>query len=71
MPSHLPEGCEDWVGNNAAFRRPACGKAYPASGFLSNHRNGREYPHGKGSKAFVKGSRNKCDEVRISRINFL
>jgi len=33
---------EDWVGNNAAFTCPGCGKVFIVSAVL--HRNGRECP---------------------------
>ena len=41
---------EDWVGNNAAFTCPQCGKVFLVSGFI--HRKGRPCPkcgsaHGK------------------------
>ncbi len=44
---------EDWVGNNAAFTCPACGKVFLVSGPL--HRNGRDCPDCGRSHAKVGG----------------
>ncbi len=53
-PEDLGEGeGEDWVGNNAAFTCPQCGKVFLVSALL--HRNGRDCPGCGRSKGRVEG----------------
>ena len=51
-PLTLGQG-DDWVGNNAAFTCPVCGKVFLVSGPL--HRNGRACPSCGRSTAHIKG----------------
>lgn len=53
-PDGLREG-EDWVGNNAAFSCPQCGKVFLVSALL--HRNGRACPACGKSTGRVEGGR--------------
>jgi hypothetical protein len=46
---------EDWVGNNAAFRCPACHGTFIVSGAL--HRAGRTCPTCGRAKGFVEGGK--------------
>ena len=48
------EGC-DWIGNNAAFTCPPCGKVYIVSGQL--HPQGRKCPKCGNSTGFVVGGK--------------
>lgn len=51
-PNNLGQN-EDWVGNNAAFTCPACGKVFIVSGML--HREGRPCPKCGKFIGFVEG----------------
>ena len=51
-PNQLAQD-EDWVGNNAAFTCPECGKVFLVSAPL--HRNGRDCPGCGRSHAEVAG----------------
>ena len=44
---------EDWYGNNASFKCPACGGTFIVSGHLN--RNGRECPRCGKATAYVRG----------------
>ena len=59
---------EDWVGNNAAFTCPNCGKVFIVSALI--HRDGRQCPTCSKSIGHVKGGRNaggiasiECNEL--------
>ncbi len=45
---------EDWVGNNAAFTCPKCGKVFVTSELL--HKDGRDCPDCGNTRAHVEGS---------------
>ena len=46
---------EDWVGNNAAFTCPKCGKVFLVSGFM--HKGHRACPQCGESTGHVKGGK--------------
>jgi hypothetical protein len=54
---------EDFVGNNAAFICPICGKVFIVSGML--HKFGRPCPGCRKSTAYVSGSHKNNGEARI------
>ena len=45
---------EDWLGNNAAFTCPSCGKVFVVSAML-NRAGGRPCPNCDSSRGFVQG----------------
>lgn len=54
---------EDFVGNNAAFTCPKCGKVFIVSGLL--HKSGRACPGCGKSTAYISGGQMSNGEARI------
>ena len=55
IDAQTPARDEDWVGNNAVFTCPKCGKVFLVSGHL--HKDGRACPQCKESIGHVEGGK--------------
>jgi len=54
---------EDWIGNNAAFTCPKCGKVFVVSGHIN--KNGRDCPKCRKVKGFVVGGQKNGGQAWI------
>lgn len=61
-PDNLEHG-EDWVGNNAAFTCPHCGKVFLVSRVI--HRSGRQCPSCKGSQGICSGGARSGGQAKL------